>query len=181
MSWRVMQAMDDDFRSMQRAVHFEIKKWPRARAVGRHWEPGAISMTAAVAWPCFAPRKLRAERHSCWHGHRHGPKRVCWGACALIVRSCPWQWGSQWGLPLPVHFFAKKIHRAPLFRQRVRGHGSSAPARALRAFLYSLFTVFIFEEKKSFFHRKIPRRKRRRRKTPARSAPFTGVRETGLL
>ena len=54
MSWRVMQAMDDDFRSMQRAVHFEIKKWPRARAVGRHWEPGAISMTAAVAWPCFA-------------------------------------------------------------------------------------------------------------------------------
>ena len=32
------------------------------------------------------------------------------------------------------------------------------------AFLYSLFTVFIFEEKKSFFHRKIPRRKRRRRK-----------------
>ena len=40
------------------------------------------------------------------------------------------------------------------------GHGSSAPTRALRAFLYSLFTVFIFEAKKSFFHRKMQMKNR---------------------
>ena len=134
-----MQAMDDDFRSMQRAVHFEIKKWPRARAVGRHWEPGAISMTAAVAWPCFAPRKLRAERHSCWHGHRHGPKRVCWGACALIVRSCPLAVGLTVGAPTASSLFCKKDPPCPSFS------AEGAPVRrARRAFYYSSGKVEVY-------------------------------------
>ena len=78
-------------------------------------------------------------------------------------------------LPREEYPGSRRLARAP------PGHGSSAPARALRAFLYSLFTVFIFEEKKSFFHRKIPRRKRWRRKTPARSCTFLRQREPSLL